>query len=819
MMDWITHFLFGFSPTGRTHGHTPGGGMSYHWAMATPNPWIFVGGMAMLAALGWWSYRAQSAGPRLKRTMATLRAMVLALVVLLLGRPMLVASKSVRTPGTVAIWVDHSLSMTLRDTYQNPAMLKLIHLLQQPVAANAKGDLHIVPLQARGRRPSRYAIASHLLMQADAGWLGRLANRQTIAIYTGSSRARLLGQATSRRQLAALLLKLAARKPTGNATDVPRVVRGILEDQRGRPVSAVLLLTDGRSTPGSPPGPVARLARQRAVPVFTIPIGQKRTPFDLALQQVQAPRQAFVQDPVAVRGFVQVAGAHAGVVTTVRLLELPPENQPGKPRQLLSRRLHILPGMKRIAFNLVFHPAQPGNYRLAVKLDPVAGQITRRGNQAGPVDMRVVKAKIRVLYVDGYPRWEYRYLKNDLMREKTTQISCLLLSADNNFAQEGNLPINHFPDTQAQMDRYDVFLLGDVDPDYFSAAQDKIILRFVGRMGGGFGMIAGHQYAPFAYRNSPLARLLPIIPGNPADPRMVPPPNRPFELHLTAAGRLSPLFEFFARESENLRQVANLEPLYSFIPVAGLEPSAVVLANLPGYQIDGRAMPLVVMGRYGAGRTMFSAINDTWRWRYYHGGPLYKSYWLEMVRELARSRVFGGGRRLDLRSSSPRIDIGHSARVYLRVRGALAAQMPASVRLSVAGGTTAGNVLLSPVGAGNHLYEGLFTPWSVGTYTLSAAAGTLPGKVNDLRIRAIIPDLEFDNPRVDTTGLRQMALLTGGRLVRPPQLASLESLIPDRSLETVWRRNHQIWNKPIALILLIALLTVEWIVRKRAGLI
>lgn len=809
-MDWITHFIFGFGHGG-PHG-TAAGGPSYRWAIGSGHPWIAAGAMVLAAALGWWSYRAQSARPGLRRTMGALRAVVLAAVVLLLARPMLVASRNIRTPATVAIWLDHSLSMTLRDSYRNPSMVKLIADLDRPTTG--KGTATVAPT---GRRPSRYDIAGKLLARATVGWMGRMVKQQRVAIFTGATHARLLGEASNRKELRAIIHKLIESRPTGRATDVARVVHGILEALHSRPVSAILLLTDGRSTPGMPLGPAARMARRSATPVFTVPLGARHTPFNASLAQVQAPRQAFVQDPVAVRGMIHVSGARGAVNVRVRLLESQAGN--GKPVQLLSRNVRLKPGESTAPFSLVFHPDKPGKYRLKVVMDHVPGQITNRGNTAGPLVTRVVKAKIRVLYVDGYPRWEYRYLKNDLMREKTTQISCLLLSADNNFAQEGNLPINHFPDTQAQMDRYDVLLLGDVDPDYFSAAQVKLILNFVGRAGGGFGMIAGREYAPFAYRNTPLARLLPIIPGNPADPRLAPPPNRPFELHLTAAGRASPLFEFFSRESENLRQVANLEPLYSFVPVAGLQPSAHVLANLPSYRIDGRPVPLLVMGRYGAGRTMFSAIDDTWRWRYYHGGPLYKSYWLEMVRELARARVFGAGGRIRMHSSSSRITTGQSTRVYLTVRGALAAQMPATVRLAVSGEGAAGSMTLSPVSTGHHHYEGLFTPWSAGRFTLAPAAGALPAAVHALHIRVTRPDMEFDDPRVDFAALRQMAMLTGGKMVAPADFASLQTLIPNRSQETVTRRNHQIWNKPIALILLVALLTVEWIVRKRAGLI
>ena len=778
-----------------------------HWAWGTSHPWLMALLMAAVAIAGWWSYRHQTATPWLKLAMAITRAAILAIVVLLLAVPILVMVHTLRRPAVVAIWVDTSRSMTLRDPYTTHSNIQLISQVRQSL-----------PTAQAVRRPTRFYVACWSLKQAANTWLKAIALHHRVAIFTGGSHAHLLGVANSPAQLMRLLKRLSTMWPRANATNVPGVVAEIFNQLQGRPISAVLTYTDGRSTEPASMRLAHRLAKAGATPIFSVPIGQIHSPFNVEITHVQVPRHAFVQDPVAVTATVRITGAPAAQHTVVRLFEATKDHRRGK--ELANRQITISPGTSQPTIHLMFHPSQPGDYHLILTADALPHELTHRGNTSMSVWTRVVRAKVRILYVEGYPRWEYRYLKNDLMREKTTLLSCLLLSADNRFAQEGNIPITRFPDTQAELNRYDVLLLGDVNPDYFSAQQEKIIRRFVGRYGGGFGMIAGPDDAPAAYRHTPLAPLLPILAGNPNDPMLAPPPNAPFELHLTAAGRQSILFHFFNSSRKNLRQVANLPPLYWFEPVAGLQPSAVVLADLPSHPIDGRPAPLLVFGRYGAGRTMFSAIADTWRWRYYHGAPLYKSYWLEMMRELARQRVFGVSHGIVLRTASLHAEIGQTERIFLSVRDPeLIAQMPTVVPVILTSAHGRQTIRLSAISPAHRQFEGEFTPWNAGHYTLAAKPGVLPGPVTPVEMDVTESMREFARLTADPAALARLTAGTGGAVVPLARQNALAGLIPDRSVEVAIRQSRQLWNKPWALALLVLLLTVEWILRKRAGLI
>src|SRR4030095_5074910 len=157
---------------------------------------------------------------------------------------------------------------------------------------------------------------------------------------------------------------------------------------------------------------------------------------------------------------------------------------------------------------LIFKPAEVGTLDMVVEVEQQNGEVDAEDNTF-PAQIAVLDAKISVLYCDGYPRWEYRYLKNEMIRDQTVDISCLLFSADAGFAQEGDKPITRFPESMTEMLAYDVVLFGDVDPRQFTDRQLQLINDFVAKKGGGFGLVSGPKWSPLAYRNTAIEPILP----------------------------------------------------------------------------------------------------------------------------------------------------------------------------------------------------------------------------------------------------------------------------------------------------------------------
>jgi hypothetical protein len=152
---------------------------------------------------------------------------------------------------------------------------------------------------------------------------------------------------------------------------------------------------------------------------------------------------------------------------------------------------------------LVASPASTGDARWEVRVSEAeAARDLLPANDRRAVPITLVDRPMRVLYVDGYPRWEYRYLKNLLQRERTIESSVMLLSADRDFAQEGNTPIARLPRTREEFERYDLIVLGDLPATFFTGEQLTEMRRAVAERGTGLAWIGGARNTPRSWHGT-----------------------------------------------------------------------------------------------------------------------------------------------------------------------------------------------------------------------------------------------------------------------------------------------------------------------------
>jgi uncharacterized membrane protein len=484
---------------------------------------------------------------------------------------------------------------------------------------------------------------------------------------------------------------------------------------------------------------------------------------------------------------------------------------------------------------LQFKPDEAGTLDLVVEAVKQPGEVDEEDNLRR-IQIEVLDAKIAVLYVEGYPRWEYRYLKNEMIRDRSVNISCFLTGADPNFAQEGDPPdpktgfigpIRGFPESMDELLTYDVIIFGDVDPQQFSDAQLQLVADFVSKKSGGFGLIAGPQFAPLRYRNTPIESVLPvdITRVQPEDPRGMT-ITQGFRPVLTKEGSTSSIFRFFADKARNEKFVREeLQPLFWFC--RGVKPKrgvGEVLAEHPSESdSDGRRAAILVLGHYGGGRTLFSGIDDSWRWRYYTGESIFDTYWVQQLRYLARSKKLGQ-RRVTFVSSRPTYELGQQVRATLRVLDAqLLPQLPEQIRVEV---RDAGNdqVLkqetLTRQEGSPDTYNLSFTAERAGRFVVRLP--TIAGGVDpiDLPIEVAVPKLELAEPQVDRTALNRLASETNGQLVEASQArALLPGLIPSAAKVIPLETSEPLWDAPLAMILFVLLITGEWLLRKVYGML
>ena len=538
-------------------------------------------------------------------------------VVWLLCGPQWVERRERVEPDVVAVLVDRSASLLTEDA-DAPAGLGLAG---EATAAGA------------GERRSRDAALRERLA-VDGGALAGLANerRRVRWLGFGGGSFPLEVDADGRPDLGP-----AGREATGL---VPAVLDAAT-DPGGAPVAAVVVFSDGRSPEPLGPAAEARLAAG-GVPVIAVPLGPDGATPDPGLGPVAAPPRAFRGDRVPVSVELQgVEELPAGTRLTVRLVE-PGSEGAGEGRTLDEKV--VTPADLAAAggrVRLRGQAGEAGRRDWEVRLVAVDGE-RNEGNNTRALSVEVLDRPLAVLYAEGPPRWEYRYLKNLLLREASVGVSVVLFSADAGFVPEGDRPIERFPVTAEELAEYDVIVVGDVEPGYLSEDQEKLIVERVSEGGAGLLFVGGPRRMPAAWAGRPLAELLPVAERG-GDGR--PPRSRSRCGPTPLAGSLAVL-DLMEEEgdSEAGGGVLPLPAIRCRGAAAGaLKPLAETLASWAsqGEGSAGETGPLVVRMRAGAGQVLYTGTDNAWAWR--RGvGELHPEALLPADAPAARPR--GGGR-------------------------------------------------------------------------------------------------------------------------------------------------------------------------------
>ena len=363
---------------------------------------------------------------------------------------------------------------------------------------------------------------------------------------------------------------------------------------------------------------------------------------------------------------VRGTGYEPGKTVRVQLIDKKKHAPLRTPDGSPAEKLVTLPDDQPVEQEIIFKPEGLGPLQVEAVAELQQGELdhndnTKRRRPGGPgrQDQRPVRGRLPAL---GVPLHQER--------DDPRQDGEHLLPADQRqttgFAQEGDRPdpdfgpddprtgekfpgpISRFPDTMEELMKYDVVLFGDVEPRLFDDTQLQLISDFVDKNGGGFGMVAGPRFSPVEYRNTPIEAVLPVniahvLPDDPtAEYREG---FRPVVTDEGRRGEASTIFRFFPDKAVNDKYLReDLQPVFWYCRGVSVKPGVgLVYAEHP-FDSDpntGRKAPILVLGRFGAGRTLFSAIDDSWRWRYYTGESVFDTYWVQQLRYLARSKKLG----------------------------------------------------------------------------------------------------------------------------------------------------------------------------------
>jgi uncharacterized membrane protein len=768
-------------------------------------------------------YRREGRSKPARISLAAIRLLILGFVIALLNLPVFTIGQSRTEPSVLAILVDDSISMQVSDAGGDTAqpltrMQAVLNLLKSDDQALIK-DL------------SKTHLLHFYRFDKQAIPVVSLASKKNPDNKGDKKDAADNSHSTSP-DYAPVLTAFDNLKPEGQTTQVLASLRSAIEELQGQRLAGVVLITDGRDTPKEVIPEAMAALKNFGVKIYPVVVGSDKPPKNLQLEGINVQDAAFEGDIVNIKATVRGIGFEAGHRAHVQAInkktKLPLRRADGRPVETDV----VVENDKPVEVELQWKPEKVDTVDVDVVVVREPGEIDTEDNVRS-TQVAVLDAKINVLYVEGYPRWEYRYVKNEMIRDATVNISCLLTSADPTFAQEGDAPdakasfpgpIKRFPESIEEMLKYDIVVFGDVDPRQFTDAQLQLVKDFVSKRGGGFGMIAGPRYSPVAYRNTALEEVLPVLISRVPEGR--PPSIKDgFRPELTRDGADSSIFRFFEDKTKNENFIKNdMQPIFWYCQGVQVKPGlGEVYAQHPSATApDGHKAPLLVLGRYGAGRTLFSAIDDSWRWRFYTGENVFDTYWIQQFRYLARSKKLGQ-RKLTFQSFRPSYDLGAQVRLSLKVLDPqLLTQLPELIPVEIddADGKTLYRENMVKQEGQIDLYLSSYTADKIGKF--QAKLPPIAGGVDAMEVpfQVNVPRLELNEPQVDRQLLSRLASETMGKTYELDQAkAHLAADIPSAAKQIPVEISEPLWNKDRALVIFVLLITAEWVLRKSYGML
>lgn len=792
--------------------------------------WVLIV-LAALFAAGLSYHRLH--GPRKLRVgLALFRAMLIVAVAVLLAGPTVVRTDATPDPDWLLVMVDRSASLSFQDMPEGDATVSRDAALRAALAQQLPvfGD-------------DRLGTNRHIV------WLGF--DRDAYPIDPPAPGTSADGSDTSLtpEQLDALLPPALAQ-----ATNLRTAIDQALQLAAGRAVSGIVLITDAQSPQPTGEPFIQKLAALQA-PVYAVPLGSNQQRLDLAIDRIDLPRTAFVGDlvPVAVTVrrldlgpgvvdggnldladvVVNLVDANTGEVLDTQTLEAVGL---GSPVRLQTR--HDTEGALDLRVEVAYQPGTaPGDAGSTLPDAEVA-----LNNNTRNASVEMIDRPIKVLYVEGTARWEYQFLVSLLTREESIDSSMLLIDSDRAFVQDGDSPIAHFPTTAEELRPYDVIMIGDVRPRFFSDEQLTLIRDHVAERGAGLLWIGGERYTPNFYTGTDLELLLPMTsPGSVG--RLVPSEGREVPIAPTPAARLLNLLQLSlerAAEGDATPEWPDNLPAFRWAQDLGpLRPGARPLANATGLvdaQTGGEA-PLVVLYRYGAGEIIYVGTDETWRWRKVGGEVYFEQFWIQMIRKLGRARVTQQDDRARFTVAPPVVDLGATQLAELVIDDpALMGVVPPRIAVTVyqpadpdaqdpaALGEPVGELDLRPVSAPGGAttqatYQAAWRSDRAGRFVLRVTEPILEPLALSADAEVRDPADELARAATDHERLVRLANGTGGAVIPLNEMAKLETLVADLSREVTQETRQPLTNTMLALAILLALLTLEWVLRRVAKLV
>jgi len=600
-------------------------------------------------------YRSEKKLPKSRRIIMTVcqGLALLVLIVIFLG-PFAKITKSSSYKRNMLVLVDSSSSMSTEDKRSAETIEDAARALGE-IKTDENFDISQAnELQTKITSPSRIALAKATLENNNI--VTQLGEKFNVSAFSFDSQLKPIEEEESDTnnsdsdQEVSRPLKFDF-EATGSSTAIGSAMNEAVGKFAGREVAGVLVLSDFISVKGKDPVESAKLYSDKNIPIHTINFGLPSPP-DIHVRKIIGPDVVFKGDRVPLRAQIESKGYNDRTVDIT--LKIDGTDQP-------AQQVKLKDGVQFV--ELIFVPDQEsGTVELEVSATPFNDETTDKNNSSTH-SVRILDEKIKVLYVEGIPRWEFRYLRWVLLRDPRLDVKFLMTQGVPALAGSSPRHIGTLPTNKEDLFKYDLIILGDVPSGYFSNEQIELMDELVKERGGSLMMLAGPIAAPTSYKDTIIADVLPVKIGAGSWNPVV---NGTHPI-VTPAGRLSQSTSLSLSDDTTDRIWQKVNRMHQLPPLDGAKSGATILLSHSGSPEGFDQYPLVAWHRYGTGKSLFVGTEDLWRMRLEVGDRYHARFWSQTIQFLTLSRLLGQNKQITIETDRSSFSEGDTVQIYANV--------------------------------------------------------------------------------------------------------------------------------------------------------
>ena len=757
MLETVFEFLFKYRPLIFQQGD-----------LALRASWLGYLAIIVAAAAAFLTLRtyAQVRGnskPRDRKILPVIRVAVLAVLAFCLLRPVLILSSVVPQENFLGILVDDSRSMQIADMDGTPRL--------EFIEANFGA--------------------------AESEFLSELSDRFALRFFSFSNETDRLGGADEAQY-------------TGTRTHLGQALARAHEELSGVPLSGLVVLTDGADNAEGGLGEALLPLQAAGVPVFPVGVGREVYERDIQMSRVETPRRVLKGASLAVELVVTHRG-YAGETVTVQVED--------EGRIVGTEDIRLEGDGDPQTVRIRFSANEEGPRLFSFRVSPRAGEMVTQNNLRQALIV-VEDRTQKILYFEGEPRWEVKFLLRAVEDDENLQVVLLQRTAENKFLRRNvdgpDELVGGFPRTRAELYEYEGLILGSIEAGYFTPDQLRMISDFVNHRGGGLLMLGSHRsFAEGGYAGTPVAEVLPVI----LDPSRSDGEESFFQavsVEPTRAGSAHPATLIAEDEAASVERWGTLPPVTIVNPITEVKPGATTLLTTPE--------DLVVLSfqRYGAGKSMAFPVQDSWMWQMHADVPVedltHETYWRRLLRWL----VDGVPDQVAATLPQERSEPGEVVTILADVGDDNYEELNNSSVVAIVSDPS-GALIELPMewtAEKDGEYRTTFTAAEKGFYEVrieATADAELIGE-DTVHLQVAPSDSEFYDSTMRASLLKRVAEETGGRFYTPETVGSLADDIQYVGGGVTVVEERDLWDMPALLLLLVSLVLGEWGYRRYRGL-